>query len=107
MTITANLFEGSSGTFHAPTDSTSRGIITQIHIAARNPLPAVIGALLGALVPSATFVVGHYELISWAEPKALIVLGGLVFSALTVFRWGRLAFGRRSRRSGSSSWQKG
>ncbi len=70
-----------------------RGIITQIHIAARHPLPAVIGALLGALVPSATFVVGHYELTSWTEPKALIVLGGLVFSALTVFRWGRLAFG--------------
>jgi hypothetical protein len=50
-------------------------------------------ALLGALVPSATFMVGHYELASWTEPKALIVMGGLVFSALTVFRWGRLAFG--------------
>ena len=75
------------------TDSASWGIITQIHIAARNPLPAVIGALLGALVPSVTFVVGHYELTSWTEPKAFIVLGGLAFSALTVFRWGRLAFG--------------
>ena len=75
------------------TDSASRDIITQIYVAARNPLPAVIGALLGALVPSATFVVGHYELTSWIEPKALIVLGGLAFSALTVFRWGQLAFG--------------
>jgi len=93
MATIANLSEGSSGSFHAATDPASRGIITQIHIAARNPLPAVIGALLGALVPSATFVVGHYELTSWTEPKALIVLGGLVFSALTVFRWGRLAFG--------------
>jgi hypothetical protein len=94
MTTTlVSLPDGSSGSFHAVTDSASRGIITQIHIAARNPLPAVIGALLGALVPSATFVVGHYELTSWTEPKALIVLGGLVFSALTVFRWGRLAFG--------------
>jgi hypothetical protein len=70
----------------------SPSIISQIEIALRNPLPAVIGALLGALVPSATFTVGHYELVSWTEPKALIVLGGLVFSALTVFRWGRLAF---------------
>lgn len=93
MTTIAHLSEGSSGSFHAATAATSRGIITQIHIAARNPLPAVIGALLGALVPSATFVVGHYELSSWTEPKALIVLGGLAFSALTVFRWGRLAFG--------------
>jgi hypothetical protein len=71
----------------------SPSIIAQIEVAARNPLPALIGALLGALVPSATFMVGHYELTSWTEPKALIVLGGLVFSALTVFRWGRLAFG--------------
>jgi hypothetical protein len=93
MTAIANVPQGSCGSFYAATDSASRGIIAQIHIAARNPLPAVIGALLGALVPSATFVVGHYELTSWTEPKALIVLGGLVFSALTVFRWGRLAFG--------------
>src|ERR1700759_5162999 len=75
------------------TGSLSRGIVAQIHIAARNPLPALIGALLGALVPAATFTVGHHELTSWSKPKALIVLGGLVFSALTVFKWGRLAFG--------------
>ena len=94
MTITiATLPAGSSGPSHPATASASPGIIAQIHIAARNPLPAVIGALLGALVPSATFVVGHYELATWTEPKALIVLGGLLFSALTVFRWGRLAFG--------------
>jgi hypothetical protein len=93
MTTIASLSEGSSGSFDAATDTAPRGIITQIRIAARNPLPTVIGALLGALVPSATFVVGHYELSSWTEPKALIVLGGLAFSALTVFRWGRLAFG--------------
>lgn len=93
MTAIANLPESQSTSLHATADSASRGIIAQIHIAARSPLPAVIGALLGALVPSATFMVGHYELVSWTEPKALIVLGGLVFSALTVFRWGRLAFG--------------
>jgi hypothetical protein len=93
MTIIAHPSEGTSASSPARTDPASRGIIAQIHIAARNPLPAVIGALLGALVPSATFMVGHYELASWTEPKALIVLGGLVFSALTVFRWGRLAFG--------------
>jgi hypothetical protein len=94
MTIAiANPHMDSAATPRARTDSAPRDIVTQIHIAARNPLPAVIGALLGALVPSATFVVGHYELTSWTEPKALIVLGGLVFSALTVFRWGRLAFG--------------
>jgi len=93
MTTIASPSEGSSGSFHAATYAASRGIITQIHIAARNPLPAAIGALLGALVPAATFVVGHYELSGWTEPKALIVLGGLAFSALTVYRWGRLAFG--------------
>lgn len=93
MATIANLSEVPSRSFHAATGAASQGIMTQIHIAARNPLPAVIGALLGALVPSATFVVGHYELTSRTEPKALIVLGGLVFSALTVFRWGRLAFG--------------
>jgi hypothetical protein len=92
MTTIAHRAEVPSGSRPAATDAAPPGILAQIHIAARNPLPAVIGALLGALVPSATFVVGHYELTSWTEPKALIVLGGLVFSALTVFRWGRLAF---------------
>ena len=79
--IANNLSNGQSRPSHAETDSVSRGIIAQIYIAARKPLPAVIGALLGALVPSATFMVGHYELSSWTEPKALIVMGGLVFSA--------------------------
>lgn len=78
---------------HDTCRATVPSIISQIEVAAQNPLPAVIGALLGALVPSATFMIGHYELTDWRDPKALIVLGGLVFSALTVFRWGRLAFG--------------
>jgi hypothetical protein len=92
--------ENLTGTAHGPSRSESPSIISQIEIAARNPLPAVIGALIGALVPSATFMVGHYELVSWTEPKSLIVLGGLVFSALTVFRWGRLAFGSAAKALG-------
>jgi hypothetical protein len=93
MNTLATHLENSSALGRQPRRAAPPSIISQIEIAARNPLPALIGALLGALVPSATFMIGHYELTSWVEPKALIVLGGLVFSALTVFRWGRLAFG--------------
>lgn len=45
MTTIANLSGRQSESSRATSDSASRGIIAQIHIAARNPLPAVIGAL--------------------------------------------------------------
>jgi hypothetical protein len=75
------------------TDS-DRDVIGQIKLAFANPLPLVIGALIGALVPIATYTVGHAELdtAGWGSVPGAIVIGGCAFSAITVYKWGRRAF---------------
>jgi len=72
-----------------------RDVISQIKLAFSNPLPLIIGALIGALVPLATYTVGHRELGSegWASVPGMIVIGGCLFSAITVYKWGERAFG--------------
>jgi hypothetical protein len=52
----------------------------------------VLGFALGGFIPVATYVVSHYENPGW-DVGALIVGGGLLFSARTVFLWSRMAFG--------------
>lgn len=59
-------------------------------------LASFVGLVLGGFIPLASFVVCHSEL---AAAKGLtyvalqaIVAGGLLFSAKTVWQWGRLAF---------------
>jgi hypothetical protein len=71
-----------------------RDVVGQIKLAFSNPLPLLIGALIGALVPIATYTVGHAELDAsgWASVPGAIVVGGCVFSAITVYKWGRRAF---------------
>ncbi len=74
------------------------GVVAQVRIACApaNRLATFVGALLGAVVPLATSMVAHYELDTvapWRDPLALLVLGGLLYSATTVYSWGRLAFG--------------
>jgi hypothetical protein len=71
-----------------------RDVVGQIKLAFANPLPLLIGALIGALVPIATYTVGHEELgaAGWASVSGAIVVGGCLFSAITVYKWGRRAF---------------
>jgi hypothetical protein len=81
----------------APTMTASnadRDVVSQIKLAFANPLPLVIGALIGALVPIATYTVGHAELdaAGWISLPGAIVIGGCCFSAITVYKWGRRAF---------------
>jgi hypothetical protein len=51
---------------------------------------------LGGFVPLASYILAHQE-IDPATPlyeqlSALLVLGGLVYSASTIYEWGKLAF---------------
>jgi hypothetical protein len=75
------------------------GVVDQCRVAARNPLPTTLGGMLGAVVPFGTYQVAHHDLQSadWSSwgclIPALLVLGGLGYSATTVVGWGRLAFG--------------
>lgn len=75
------------------------GVVGQVRVALkpRNRLASFLGALLGGGVPVASFQLAHHEVdISqslWTQLPAWLVLGGLLFSALTVFQWAKMAFG--------------
>jgi hypothetical protein len=75
-----------------------RGIVAQTRAALRpgNRLATLLGCVLGAFVPTATFFVAHGELDAsrplWRQFGSLLVAGGLAYSATNVFAWGRLAF---------------
>jgi hypothetical protein len=82
-----------------PTSSTSArtpGVIEQFRVASNNPTALLAGCLLGGVVPFFTFWAAHYELDNtktlWTQPVMLLVLGGLIYSAKTVWQWGKLAF---------------
>jgi hypothetical protein len=69
-------------------------VINQIKLSLlrSNRMAFTIGTLLGGLVPFVTFMLAHYYVT--ANPVLwLLVGGGLLFSAMTVFQWGRMAFG--------------
>lgn len=68
------------------------GVIGQVRVAGQNPVALAIGCLLGGFVPVASFHVAHNEVTSFWSLATALVLGGLVYSAKTVFTWGKLAF---------------
>lgn len=73
-----------------PTD-----IVSQVRVAldSRYRLAAIIGVLFGAFVPFATFSVAHFEIgTDYYQWLSFLVVGGLVYSATTVYGWGRQAF---------------
>jgi len=79
-------------------DSPSLGVVDQVRLAfrPRTRLATLIGCLLGGLVPMISFVLAHGE-VNQIEPlyeqvASYLVLGGLLFSATTVYTWGRMAF---------------
>lgn len=77
---------------------TTKSVVEQVRTAMkpRNRLAAAMGFLLGGFVPLASFVLAHYEVdpgaAIWTQLPAALVLGGLTYSAKTVYDWGRLAF---------------
>jgi|HubBroStandDraft_2_1064218.scaffolds.fasta_scaffold00990_18 VIT1/CCC1 family predicted Fe2+/Mn2+ transporter len=74
-----------------------RGVVAQVRaaLAPKARLATFVGFLLGGFVPVATYVVAHCELTSaplYTQTSAALVLGGLTFSAKTVFHWAAMAF---------------
>lgn len=82
------------------------GVVAQVRMALKpqNRLATTVGAIVGGLVPLASYQLSHHEIVSgeslWSQPAAWLVLGGLVFSALTVAGWARAAFGGWSKAVG-------
>lgn len=72
------------------------GVVDQVRIAIsrQHLLSTVLGGVLGGFVPIATYAVAHREIAASAHGYAMLalVMGGLLFSAKTVWQWGRLAF---------------
>lgn len=71
------------------------GVVAQVRTAfsTKNRLAAFVGSLLGGFVPLATYTVAHHG--GGLEVKSIafiLVIGGLLYSATTVFQWARLAF---------------
>jgi hypothetical protein len=80
--------------------SATTDIVTQLEIAIKNPHAAAIGAVIGGLVPWFGRTLAHGEIQgTWSSNRALgltmvaVVLGCGVFSGLSVYKFGRTAFG--------------
>lgn len=85
---------------------TAFGVVAQVRasLAREHRLATFIGFLLGGFVPLATFVVAHYE-VDRAAPlygqlATALVLGGLAYSAKTVYEWGKMAFRQPAKAAG-------
>ncbi len=73
-----------------------KGVVECVRKALRpeNRLATFIGSVLGGFVPVSCFVLAHIEIAKefYTDPKTFLLLGGLVFSAKTVYQWGKMAF---------------
>lgn len=88
----------------APRTPAKLGVIDQVRVATRHRSASVLGFALGALVPVASWWLAHHEVTRaapWATPiAALLVLGGLAYSAPTVYGWMLLAVGSKIKAAG-------
>lgn len=80
--------------------SATTDVVSQLECAIRNPHAALIGALIGGLVPWFGRTLAHDEIPStWSSSPVLalamiaVVLGCACFSGLSVYKFGRAAFG--------------
>jgi hypothetical protein len=87
---------------HGVTDrSATTDVVSQLECAVKNPHAALIGALGGGLVPWFGRTLAHEEIpAAWsagnlglAATMIAVVLGCALFSALSVYKFGRAAFG--------------
>lgn len=74
-------------------DMRKLGILDQISVAAKknNRTALAFGAILGGFVPLASYTICHMECAEHPEMWVLVI-GGLVYSAFTVFMWAQVAF---------------
>src|SRR5262245_1996080 len=83
-------------------------VMTQLGIAARHPSAALLGALLGGVVPWFARDLAHVELpAAWGADRTgvaalvvAVILGCAAFSAISVYKFGRAAFGDRRKAIG-------
>ena len=80
---------------------TEMGVVNQVREALRPKarLATALGFMLGGVVPLATYTVAHGEINPsvplYLQAASVLVLGGLAYSAKTVYEWGCRAFGMK------------
>lgn len=85
----------------APDRAATTDVVTQLMCAIKNPHAAAIGALVGGLVPWFGRTLAHDQVpAAWSNGNhglalvmIAVVLGCACFSALSVYKFGRAAFG--------------
>jgi hypothetical protein len=85
----------------APDRAATVDVVTQLECAIRRPQATLIGALVGGIVPWFARALAHAEVptawsaghIGVALTMIGVVLGCAVFSAITVYKFGRATFG--------------
>jgi hypothetical protein len=84
-----------------PIDPKFLSVLDQVKMAfqMRNVIGTVVGFLFGGVVPYLTFKVVHSGIKPWVDfgdlliqPCAWLAMGGLLYSAITVYAWGVKAF---------------
>lgn len=71
-------------------------------------LAALVGSVLGGAIPVSTYVIIHHPLGVTAYPMLwLLVAGGLLYSAPTVFSWATAAFGSKLKAVGFTLLMEG
>jgi hypothetical protein len=91
-----------------PDRSATTDVVTQLECAVRRPQATLIGALVGGIVPWFGRTLAHGEVpAAWSSGShglALamigVVLGCAVFSAITVYKFGRATFGDKRKALG-------
>ena len=81
--------------------STTTDVVSQLECAIKNPHAALIGAVIGGLVPWFGRTLAHDQVpAAWASGNSslamamlAVVLGCAVFSAISVYKFGKAAFG--------------
>jgi len=77
------------------------GVVDQVTVAfsKNNMLATIFGFILGGIVPAFVYEVGHFEVADrpWLW---LLVIGGLLYSAITVYKWGAAAFSSELKSAG-------
>lgn len=68
-------------------------IVEQVRMAyqRKNRLAMILGSVLGSIIPIATYVVAHQD-VNNNKAFWILVAGGLMFSAMTVYDWTKIAF---------------
>ena len=68
-------------------------VIDQTKIAfSVSAIGACVGILLGSSIPLSTYMIAHHEWNCWISIYTILILGGLLFSANSVFFWTKAAF---------------